>query len=52
MRDLPACQPTTGHRRALGVNRWADLGMLLDLPPSTVDQMRDMAVFVPDPADG
>src|SRR5215475_5493974 len=27
-----------------------DVGMLLDLPPSTVDQMRDMAVFVQDPA--
>ncbi len=26
-----------------------DIGMLLDLPPATIDRMRDMAIFVPDP---
>jgi DNA uptake protein ComE-like DNA-binding protein len=32
-----------------GFSSVEDVGMLLDLPPSTVDQMRDLAVFVPDP---
>lgn len=32
-----------------GFSSVEDVGMLLDLPPSTVDEMRDLAVFVPDP---
>jgi DNA uptake protein ComE-like DNA-binding protein len=32
-----------------GFSSVEDVGMLLDLPPSTIDQMRDMALFVPDP---
>jgi DNA uptake protein ComE-like DNA-binding protein len=31
-----------------GFSSVEDLGMLLDLPPGTVDQMRDTAIFVPD----
>jgi DNA uptake protein ComE-like DNA-binding protein len=30
-----------------GFSSVEDLGMLLDLPPATVDQMRDVAVFLP-----
>lgn len=31
-----------------GFSSVEDLGLLLDLPPGTVDQMRDIAIFVPD----
>jgi hypothetical protein len=31
-----------------GFSSVEDLGLVLDLPPGTVDQMRDMAVFIPD----
>jgi DNA uptake protein ComE-like DNA-binding protein len=31
-----------------GFSSVEDLGLLLDLPPGTVDQMRDTAIFVPD----
>ncbi len=34
--------------QAGGYSSVEDLGMLLDLPPGTVDQMRDMAIFIPD----
>jgi hypothetical protein len=34
--------------QAGGFSSVEDLGLLLDLPPGTVDQMRDTAVFVPD----
>jgi hypothetical protein len=30
-----------------GFSSVEDLGLLLDLPPSTVDQMRDTAIFMP-----
>ena len=33
--------------KAGGFSSVEDLGLLLDLPPGTVDQMRDMAIFVP-----
>lgn len=31
-----------------GFSSVEDLGMLLDVPPATVDKMRDMAIFIPD----
>ena len=34
--------------QAGGFSSVEDLGLVLDLPPGLVDQMRDMAVFVPD----
>jgi DNA uptake protein ComE-like DNA-binding protein len=34
--------------QAGGFSSVEDLGLLLDLPPGTVDQMRDTAIFVPD----
>lgn len=36
------------REQAGGFSSVEDLGLLLDLPPGTVDQMRDMAIFVPD----
>jgi len=30
-----------------GFSSVEDLGLLLDLPPAAVDQLRDVAVFVP-----
>jgi DNA uptake protein ComE-like DNA-binding protein len=30
-----------------GFSSVEDLGLLLDLQPATVDQMRDMAIFIP-----
>lgn len=34
--------------QAGGFSSVEDLGMLLGLPPGTVDEMRDMAIFIPD----
>jgi DNA uptake protein ComE-like DNA-binding protein len=34
--------------QAGGFSSVEDLGLLLDLPPDTVDQMRDTAIFIPD----
>jgi hypothetical protein len=51
---LPGMTPALAKRTAEqrdqvgGVSSAEDLGLLLDLPPAVVDQMRGMAVFVPD----
>ena len=46
-RDLAAkCVAERGP--AGGFSSVEDLGLLLDLPPDTVDQMRDSTVFIPD----
>ena len=40
-------QARRARRRRLRARAWMLL-LVLDLPPGLVDQMRDMAVFVPD----
>jgi DNA uptake protein ComE-like DNA-binding protein len=52
--DLPgitdAVAPDIIERRAQagGFSSVEDLGLVLDLPPGMVDQMRDTAIFIPD----
>jgi DNA uptake protein ComE-like DNA-binding protein len=48
MTDELASRAVAARDQAGGFSSVEDCGMLLDLPPATVDQMRDMAVFVPD----
>jgi DNA uptake protein ComE-like DNA-binding protein len=37
-----------GREQAGGFSSAEDLGVLLDLPPATVDKLRDQAVFLKD----
>ena len=46
-RDL-ARRTVEERAQAGGFSSVEDLGLLLDLPPGPVDQMRDMAIFVPE----
>jgi hypothetical protein len=48
MTDDLARRTVDERPKAGGFSSVEDLGLLLDLPPATIDQMRDAAIFLPD----